>query len=353
MLKLVVCVVGIYACFLTWGVTQERVTSATLPSGEKFRYFVVLNTVQAAIAALIGGLYVQLSFSSSSKLKSKLDKPSPNWFRISVIALLATLASPFGYASLKHIDYPTMILAKSCKLVPVVLVKFFFFGKSFPRSKYLAVFLVTAGVAMFMVVHPQEGHPKSSKGIDNSSLLGIALVTLNLLLDGALNSSQDSLFTSSNITGGGLMMAMNAFSAVYMSVYLMLGPYLPGIFHSNEWTQTLQFLSQSPETAMDILIFALTGAIGQCFIFLTLESFGSIVLVTVTVTRKMFSIVLSAFWFGHVFSWLQWLSVGIVFAGLSIESFMKSSPKIQSKSIEKSAGKQKEYKIVDARKKKE
>jgi UDP-galactose transporter B1 len=341
MLKLVVCIVGIYACFLTWGVTQERVTSAKLVTGEKFKYFVFLNTVQAVAAALIGGLYVL-----KSSQKQKLDKPSPNWFRISVIALLATIASPFGYASLKHIDYPTMILAKSCKLVPVVLVKFMFFGKSFTPSKYLAVFLVTAGVAMFMVVHPQEGHPKTSKGIDNSSLLGLALVTFNLLLDGALNSSQDFLFASSNITGGGLMMAMNAFSAVYMSIYLMLGPYLPGIFYSNEWSNTLQFLSQSPGTAIDILIFAFTGAIGQCFIFYTLESFGSIVLVTVTVTRKMFSILLSAFWFGHVFSALQWLSVGIVFVGLSIESFVKPQSK---HGVEKSV---KRKNIVDARKKK-
>lgn len=38
------------------------------------------------------------------------------------IALLNTCAAPFGFASLRHISYPTMVLGKSCKLVPVLFM---------------------------------------------------------------------------------------------------------------------------------------------------------------------------------------------------------------------------------------
>ena len=62
---------------------------------------------------------------------------------------------------------------------------------------------------------------------------------------------------------------------------------------------------------------------GQVFIFLTIEQFGSLVLVTVTVTRKLFTILLSLFWFQHRLNAMQWASVGLVFAALGIESFYK------------------------------
>ena len=59
---------------------------------------------------------------------------------------------------------------------------------------------------------------------------------------------------------------------------------------------------------------------------MTLESFGSLVLVTVTVTRKMFSILLSVVWFGHHLSLGQWCSVGLVFVAIVWESSGKADP---------------------------
>lgn len=38
-------------------------------------------------------------------------------------------------------------------------------------------------------------------------------------------------------------------------------------------------------------MYALTGALGQLFIFETLEAFGSLTLVMITVTRKLFTMI--------------------------------------------------------------
>ena len=38
---------------------------------------------------------------------------------IARVAVLQAVAQVLGFTSLKHISYPTMVLAKSCKLVPV------------------------------------------------------------------------------------------------------------------------------------------------------------------------------------------------------------------------------------------
>jgi UDP-galactose transporter B1 len=77
----------------------------------------------------------------------------------------------------------------------------------------------------------------------------------------------------------------------------------------------------------DIALFAFCGAIGQVFIFHTLERFGSLSLVTVTVTRKMFSILLSVILFNHSITPLQWVSVGMVFAGIAMDAFCKPAHK--------------------------
>jgi UDP-galactose transporter B1 len=42
--------------------------------------------------------------------------------------------------------------------------------------------------------------------------------------------------------------------------------------------------------------------------------------VTVTVTRKMLTMILSVVWFGHRLGGRQWLGVGLVFGGVGAEA---------------------------------
>ena len=114
-LELLFCILGVYICFLTWGITQEKV-STTRYDGQRFTYFIFLNLIQAIIASGVGLLYVILTRKQLHVSKTLTKKYIQ-------LAFLNSIASPFGYASLKFIDYPTMILGKSCKLVPVYFLK--------------------------------------------------------------------------------------------------------------------------------------------------------------------------------------------------------------------------------------
>lgn len=60
---------------------------------------------------------------------------------------------------------------------------------------------------------------------------------------------------------------------------------------------------------------------------MTLSTFGSLLLVTVTVTRKMLTMILSVFWFGHSLSGMQWLGVGLVFGGIGMEAELSKREK--------------------------
>ncbi|KAI9207637.1 UAA transporter [Polychytrium aggregatum] len=313
--ELAFCVIGIYACFLTWGLVQERVTKQpyVTPDGERqfFKYFIVLNVVQALLASVVGYVFLRIK-------GSDLGRPSSELIQKYVqLSILNSSGSPFGYMALSHIDYPTMILGKSCKLIPVMIMNFVIYRKTFPPYKYLVVLLVTVGVSAFMMLHEQEGTHK--RGAAASSLWGLFLLSINLFVDGATNSTQDQVFHKYKVSGTQMMTFMNFFSSILMILYLLLNPY------SAELRNALVFCSLFPRVMLDVVLFGLCGAIGQCFIYHTLERFGSLSLVTVTVTRKMFSILLSLFVYSHKLSLGQWVAVGIVFLGIAVEAYAKPS----------------------------
>lgn len=243
-----------------------------------------------------------------------------------IVGFFNTIASPFGYASLRHIDYPTMILGKSCKLVPVLIMSSIVYRKKYPWYKYLSVALITIGVSGFMLMHdPDVPTSSSSKKARTNSLYGLALLTINLAIDGFTNSSQDKIFhTYKGVSGTHMMFYMNFCSALYMIAYL-LSPF------TTELWDALTFIHTFPQVLQDVFLFSLAGGIGQIFIFHTLAKFGSMALVTVTVTRKLFTILLSVFWFGHVMGGWQWVSVAVVFGGIGVEAFMKSGDKSKVK----------------------
>lgn len=306
------CVSGIYVFFLTWGVLQERITTidyvSTLTGAHgRFRHFIFLNMCQSL--ACVAVAWIVLTYR-----KQGLGPTSPEvlkgYFRV---ALSGSIGSPFGYAALKHVNFPTMILAKSCKLVPVMIMNWLVYRKRFESYKYVTVALITLGVSGFMLFEPHRG----GKAETANSIWGLSLLLVNLLIDGATNSWQDQMFMFYKIKSLQMMFFMSMFSAALMFSWLVLSPW------TSELANALAFIAEYPSVLGDLALFCLCGALGQLFIFMTIEKFGSLSLVTVTVTRKLFTILLSLFWFNHQLRPVQWLFVALVFAALAIESYAK------------------------------
>ncbi|KAF1816425.1 UAA transporter [Eremomyces bilateralis CBS 781.70] len=375
--ELVICVGGIYGAFLTWALLQERITTKSYgPSDkpERFQYSILLLTIQALFAAIAGKLYFNITSSRSSRPaifpRASILPP------LALVSLTSSLAAPFGYASLNYIDYITFILAKSCKLLPVMALHVTFFRRRYPLYKYLVVFAVTAGVAVFTVHHPSTAAKAAkrsaaqkdvempsfvpeglvswftaSTGIGGAAAWGLLLLSINLLFDGITNSTQDHIFTAhAPYSGPQMMVAQNTIASLINVAYLALAPTISrtpvGAYlglssvAANELWDGLAFLQRHPEARLDVLGFAICGAVGQVFIFRTLSRFSSLLLVTVTVTRKMLTMVLSVIWFGHKISGMQWFGVGLVFGGVGAEAVIqkreKSKKAMEKKKREKS-----------------
>lgn len=332
--QLLVCVGGIYMSFLSWALLQERITTTRYgPSSapQRFTYSVFLNTIQSAFAAVTGYLYLLSSTPKGSRALPIF--PSRTILGpLILIAITNSLASPFGYASLKHLDYVTFILAKSCKLLPVMLLHISIFRKRYPVYKYAVVALVTLGVAVFTLHHPSSTKRAGKGNANGSSAFGLLLLGINLLFDGLTNSTQDYIFaTFRPYSGPQMMCAQNIMSTLLTVGYLLISPFVAhtpvGAFFGmqgsgGELKDALEFVTRYPEVGWDVLGFAACGAVGQVFIFYTLSQFSSLLLVTVTVTRKMLTMLLSVVWFGHRIQGMQWLGVGLVFGGIGAEGLI-------------------------------
>jgi UDP-galactose transporter B1 len=86
---------------------------------------------------------------------------------------------------------------------------------------------------------------------------------------------------------------------------------------------SLNFLITHPSAVPPLLAYALLGGLGQLFIFETISHFGSLTLVMVTVTRKLFTMLLSVVLFEHKLTFGQWIGVAVVFLGIGVEAGWK------------------------------
>ena len=263
-------------------------------------------------------------------------------------AVFITSAAPFGFAALSYITYPAMVLGKSCKLVPVMIMNVLLYRRKFAPHKYLVVAMVTLGITMFMGFgkeKPSKG--KASKNGDLSAytqLIGITYLLINLAIDGATNSTQDEIFARYKVTGQQMMFWINLFCTALTSVISILPlPYIPVLHPSTSGTElqgALEFIRTHPSVVVPLAQFAFTGALGQLFIFETLQHFGSLTLVyvlllvcdspstdmtgrTITLTRKLFTMLLSVVVYNHKLTPGQWLGASVVFAGISVEAWVK------------------------------
>lgn len=310
-----------------WAMLQEKI--ATTPYGPDqiiFRSPLVLNTVQSLIAAILASIYVHLTTPQPRQIGSTFSNGL--FWKYNILAITSSAGSWFGYRSLRWVDYPTMVLGKSSKLLPVMFLHLVLYRRRFPGYKYLVVGMVTAGVGIFTLFHPLEG--TSAKKAATNSVWGLCLLSINLLADGFVNSTQDQIFAGNKeLTGPQMMLGFNLCSTVLTTIYLVVTYFLPS--SSSEVTKVLQFIQLHPRILLDILAFAVSGAIGQIFIFLTLSMHGSLILVTITVTRKLFTMLLSVVWFNHPLTKGQWTGVGLVFGGIGLEAYWTRKAKLLTK----------------------
>uniref|UniRef100_A0A2P2L0D2 UDP-galactose transporter n=2 Tax=Rhizophora mucronata TaxID=61149 RepID=A0A2P2L0D2_RHIMU len=309
-LVLAFCVAGIWSAYIYQGVLQETLSTKRFgPEGKRFEHLAFLNLAQNVVCLVWSYIMIKIWSRSGG------GRGGAPWWTYWSAGITNTIGPAMGIEALKYISYPAQVLAKSSKMIPVMLMGTLVYGIRYTFPEYICTFLVAGGVSAFALT--KTSSKTISKLAHPNAPLGYGLCFLNLAFDGFTNATQDSLTARYPKTSAwDIMLGMNLWGTIYNMIYMF------GWSHGIGY-EAVQFCKQHPEAAFDIFLYCLCGAVGQNFIFLTISRFGSLANTTITTTRKFVSIVVSSLLSGNPLSAKQWGCVVMVFSGLSYQIYLK------------------------------
>mmetsp|Transcript_14646 Transcript_14646/g.39928 ORF Transcript_14646/g.39928 Transcript_14646/m.39928 type:complete len:414 (+) Transcript_14646:54-1295(+) len=330
-LELLICVSGIYFCYIYYGVLQEDLLTSQY-NGKSFKEVcsvLFLQAVQCVIGAVCSRVACLTAPQPASGWQnlatlSGENSPSAPWFQYTIIGFCYILAMFFSNYALFFVNYPTQVIVKSCKMIPVMASGVLLHGKHYSLAAYLRVVMVTVGLILFTFFKKSKGAAASAA---RSQVVGLGLAFLSLTMDGFVSPNQEAVFSKYKTSTHQMMYYTNLWALVLLAVVLPI---------TGEGQRALGFVAKNPAVLSKIIQFGLMSAVGQFFIFYLVRSFSALTLVTVTTTRKFFTVLGSIFLFNHPMTIGQWGSVALVFIGLGWEEAAKYLEK-QAKKAKKAA----------------
>lgn len=247
----------------------------------------------------------------------KEDKTHYGYHACSAVCYLLAMVS--SNMALRWVPYPTQVIGKSAKPIPVMLLGVLIGRKSYSIQRYIFVLVIVIGVVLFIMKDDKKG----SVSQDQSTGIGEVLLILSLSMDGLLGAIQERMRAAYSPAAKHIMLSINAWSSLILSIFVVI---------SGEIFEFIAFANQYPYVLYQLALLAVTGSLGQFFIFIMVSSFGPLPCSIVTTTRKFFTVLCSVLFFGNPLSSKQWFGAFLVFAGLFSDSlFGKSAPKKDTK----------------------
>ncbi|GAB6031946.1 hypothetical protein CHUAL_010330 [Chamberlinius hualienensis] len=308
--KLVVCSLGIFLCYFYYGIIQEKITRGKY--GDKNEFFtqtVALVFCQCIINAIFAKLVL------STVMPQGRDTTKSIYYAASSFTYLAAMVT--SNMALLHVSYPTQVVGKSCKPIPVMILGVLIGHKKYTLRKYLFVLMIVIGVALFIY---KDDVKKSGGSSSVNSFFGTGelLLLISLAMDGFTGAVQDRMRAEHQSKSGHMMLSMNLWSVLFSGIVLLV---------TGEGMEFIYFLNKYPSLISQILTFSVASALGQFFIFLTVSEFGPLVCSIITTTRKLFTVLTSVLFFGNVLSTRQIAGTTMVFTGLTLDSYYGKSSK--------------------------
>jgi len=306
--RLALCTAGIQVSYLVWGLMQERIMTRKYSSGDLFtssKFLVFANRFLALLVAYAGVLVSRRQLGPSST-----DHSAP-LYKFSFSSISNIVSSVSQYEALKFVSFPTQVVAKSCKMVPVMLMGYLVSGKRYTALEYGMAVAITSGAAIFKL--NEDADPDQDKG-STTELIGIVLIVCYMGADSFTSNWQSKIFKQYGVSSMVMMMYANLFSSGFTALGLLL---------NLEIVAVARFVNLNPEVALHIGMMAVCSAVGQLFIFYTIKRYGPLVFATIQTVRQLLSIVLSILFFGHPINLAESAGIGLVFVTLAYQIYAK------------------------------
>lgn len=303
--QLVVGAIGIYASYVTYATIQEDlfrwrgVDPHNSGVSISFTFVWFLQAFESFITMSIG------YFGRTKQRKQPL--PMSPFFKSGCGQLAGKVLMSLSLAA--GLSFPVVVLAKSAKIVPVMLGQLLMGGSTYTLRDYLFAFLIVSGTAL---VSAGSGSG-SQQPPQESSFMGVLLICLSLTADGFTGGLQKKLKKET---------ASQNPSAFDFLLYSHMAQFMISVViccSNGELLRAPAVLARFPVLTYYVACSAVCSAVGQCFIFYVIACFDPLVCTTITTTRKMVSVMLSLQWKGHTLSGSGCLGLGLALSALCLE----------------------------------
>uniref|UniRef100_A0A7S3UYT6 Uncharacterized protein n=1 Tax=Aplanochytrium stocchinoi TaxID=215587 RepID=A0A7S3UYT6_9STRA len=144
--KLCFCVTGLLTSFLSWGLLQERVMTTEYTTGrfQSSNFMVFCSRSVGLIVALL-----VINFTQQKTLKAP-------FYKYSFTSLSNVLSSWCQLEALKYLSFPTQVLGKSSKMIPVMIMGKVISKKKYPWYEYIVAVVILFGVAVFILAENSD-----------------------------------------------------------------------------------------------------------------------------------------------------------------------------------------------------
>uniref|UniRef100_A0A3B4AST7 Adenosine 3'-phospho 5'-phosphosulfate transporter 1 n=1 Tax=Periophthalmus magnuspinnatus TaxID=409849 RepID=A0A3B4AST7_9GOBI len=320
-IKLLVCAAGLQASYLTWGVLQERVmtrsygSQSTEDEGERFKDSQFLVFMNRILALTVSGLWC---------LVFKQPRHGAPMYKYSFASLSNIMSSWCQYEALKFISFPTQVLAKASKVIPVMLMGKIVSKKSYEYWEYLTAVLISLGVSMFLLSSSTNKHPSTV-----TTFSGVIILAGYIVFDSFTSNWQDNLFKY-KMSSVQMMFGVNLFSCLFT---------VGSLLEQGAFFESLSFMVRHSEFAFHAVLLSVCSACGQLFIFYTINQFGAAVFTIIMTLRQAIAILLSCFLYGHAVTLVGGFGIFTVFLALFLRVYARSRMKASRRSAQPMAQK--------------
>ena len=325
----IICFIGLQVSFLSWGIMQERIIKyeyeSLLPDEPTARFentqFLVLanRTTGLLISSIIMIMFKRPAYKNLHSLQRIVS--AKNWaplFICSYSSLSNVLSSCFQYEALKYVSFTTQLLAKSSKSVFVMITGRIVMKKNYKSSEYVCVLLISVGIFLFSDVTSMS----SANHLIQTTLPGLICLLGYLVSDSFTSTWQDNLISTYSMSSMALMFMTNFYSSIYT---------LSSLVYQGQLYESIEFVSTHSMIASHICLFSMASAIGQIFIFVTIQKFGALIFTLIMTTRQLLAIFFSSIIFEHALSVQSMLGIGLIFLALFSKQLLSLSNKYRKK----------------------
>ncbi|XP_077990937.1 adenosine 3'-phospho 5'-phosphosulfate transporter 2-like [Glandiceps talaboti] len=295
MLRFLFCVVGVFFFYIIYGYMQELIFK--LEGMKPYGWYLTL--VQFAFYSLFGMLEIQTHAEKQRKIPLKTYV---------FLAFLTVATMGLSNTSVGYLNYPTQVVFKCCKLIPVMIGGVLIQGKRYSVIDVTAVMCMSVGLILFTLADV-EVSPKFDQ-------TGVILILMALCADAVIGNVQEKTMKHYHATNTEVVFYSYAIGFIYILCGL--------IVHGGLIDAYTFFAKQPRQTYGYAFIFSVTGYLGISFVLALVKSFGALVAVTVTTCRKAVTMVLSFMFFTKPFTINYVWSGLIIVLGIMLNVYSKN-----------------------------